>query len=906
MRLALACYRGEGTTRDPFRPDCDPSGDWGALDLRGDPTKVDGFCLILSNHDDQPIPGPVRDLGDEGFEDLVSRRAKDFLETRLGVTFPTARSTRIMIRELMLNLGDLPGKWRRVRENSDSFVRGIIGNVEIFKVPMVRGGAVFTESFNTADSTLLGPNLTWTEVEGDAEVFSNQWRNVSNVIRVVSRAEHDVGSVDMYAQAQLNYMSSGNWGVMARFSATDMTYYQILGNNASFEGIRLFKDVSGAETQLGASQTFATFELTPYVYRIECNGSTITGKVDGANTYSQTDTSITTGQRGGLLSFAPTAQVRFDLFEVGTIAVAPVITNVPAGLSMATGTGQGPSGKIRFGSGISSSSEIARQASVTTVSGSTISIFLNTIDITTTPLITPTISSTQTVAINLVPFDIATTLSTATPSSGQQITTQNAIFTYGSSGTFFVTHTASNAFGSGSITKQVIVAATGGGSPPVANFTVSSNPTQNSPVTFTDTSTNTPTSWLWNFGDGSTAAIANPSHTYAASGTFNVALTASNVSGSNTITKAVAVAAVGGGGAAGTSCTAATADFTVSGSLTLQQIVDNNANLAGKTIRVPAGTWNCGSYILSAVNRNFGGCQIVCDPAAILRGSSGVELYGQILGLTWCGGIFEIDGTNVVGEGVMIDSTRSDKGANGNAGGRITFDNVTIRPQPGTGSIQRNGLAIWGCDLITVRYCTIHDCASNSAFGFGGAGSGISIGHGRRLADAGQTRVLIDHNLIYNCLMIQDGPSADRNGIILDLYQSDGTVYSDRLTGPTIISNNEIHDVSGRGIQILRGGMSDSLVTITNNFVHGRFADDLGQAIGNTSSPVCGIGGYGGGQQGNILCTNNTVTPYGGHSSYEFLSFDGDGPGVLGSGNHGLPVVFENSRTNSPPSGFSS
>lgn len=51
-------------------------------------------------------------------------------------------------------------------------------------------------------------------------------------------------------------------------------------------------------------------------------------------------------------------------------------------------------------------------------------------------------------------------------------------------------------------------------------------------VAFTDLSTNTPTSWDWDFGDGSTSTDANPTHTYAANGTYYVCLTASNVVGS--------------------------------------------------------------------------------------------------------------------------------------------------------------------------------------------------------------------------------------------------------------------------------------------------------------------------------------------------------------------------------------
>ena len=63
------------------------------------------------------------------------------------------------------------------------------------------------------------------------------------------------------------------------------------------------------------------------------------------------------------------------------------------------------------------------------------------------------------------------------------------------------------------------------GNPPVANF--SGTPTTGnarSAVTFTDSSTNSPTAWSWNFGDSNTSNVQNPSHTYGSTGTYTVAL----------------------------------------------------------------------------------------------------------------------------------------------------------------------------------------------------------------------------------------------------------------------------------------------------------------------------------------------------------------------------------------------
>jgi len=81
------------------------------------------------------------------------------------------------------------------------------------------------------------------------------------------------------------------------------------------------------------------------------------------------------------------------------------------------------------------------------------------------------------------------------------------------------------------------------GSAPVADFYGS--PTSGTPgttVQFTDQSTNSPTSWSWNFGDpGSgglnTSTAQNPTHTYNSVGAYTVTLTATNGTGSDSETK---------------------------------------------------------------------------------------------------------------------------------------------------------------------------------------------------------------------------------------------------------------------------------------------------------------------------------------------------------------------------------
>ncbi|MGD0534336.1 MAG: PKD domain-containing protein [Methanoregula sp.] len=73
---------------------------------------------------------------------------------------------------------------------------------------------------------------------------------------------------------------------------------------------------------------------------------------------------------------------------------------------------------------------------------------------------------------------------------------------------------------------------------PVAGFSsnVSSGTTPLT-VAFSDTSTNTPTSWNWSFGDGTFSTVKDPEKTYASAGNFTVNLTTANAEGTNTITK---------------------------------------------------------------------------------------------------------------------------------------------------------------------------------------------------------------------------------------------------------------------------------------------------------------------------------------------------------------------------------
>ncbi len=71
--------------------------------------------------------------------------------------------------------------------------------------------------------------------------------------------------------------------------------------------------------------------------------------------------------------------------------------------------------------------------------------------------------------------------------------------------------------------------------PPIANFSTSSNQSCTGDIMFTDLSQNQPNSWLWDFGDGTTSNLQNPTHTYSNNGSYTVQLIVSNSLGVDTI-----------------------------------------------------------------------------------------------------------------------------------------------------------------------------------------------------------------------------------------------------------------------------------------------------------------------------------------------------------------------------------
>ncbi len=117
---------------------------------------------------------------------------------------------------------------------------------------------------------------------------------------------------------------------------------------------------------------------------------------------------------------------------------------------------------------------------------------------------------------------------------GTNATEQNPAHIYTSAGKFTVSLTATNSLGTNTRTEKEFITVKSI-KPPSADF--SGKPTSGRAplaVVFSDTSTGSPTSWYWEFGDGTNSTIQNPVHTFLAAGKYTVSMTASNTGGSDT------------------------------------------------------------------------------------------------------------------------------------------------------------------------------------------------------------------------------------------------------------------------------------------------------------------------------------------------------------------------------------
>ncbi len=117
------------------------------------------------------------------------------------------------------------------------------------------------------------------------------------------------------------------------------------------------------------------------------------------------------------------------------------------------------------------------------------------------------------------------------------VTTLNTSHTYVTAGTYYITHTVMSDGGCANTALDTIVV-----NPyPGAHFTAA-NTCELQPSIFNDSSIGPPVTWHWNFGDGGTSILQNPTHLYASANNYSVTLIISSGMGcGDTVTNTITV-----------------------------------------------------------------------------------------------------------------------------------------------------------------------------------------------------------------------------------------------------------------------------------------------------------------------------------------------------------------------------
>lgn len=254
MAVYLLPWAGTGTEPDPYVPrGIDQNATWSCIDLRPDSTAPTGFALV-EHPTLASVPAGGR-LVATALDGSVSAATRTVLVTRLGLSTLAATTVGALAAELLIDHARTDGtRWKPLGSRFDGandVYEILLGGQPIYQqaVPRVRGGATFTENWNVSDSDSPSGQQTWTEVDTDWDVVSNQCKLVSGggSARFL-RCDSDFGSTDHYAQV-LQVTSGEADQVTCRHSTSAKTCYAYRWYPAS-DLARIFKWVSGSPTFL--------------------------------------------------------------------------------------------------------------------------------------------------------------------------------------------------------------------------------------------------------------------------------------------------------------------------------------------------------------------------------------------------------------------------------------------------------------------------------------------------------------------------------------------------------------------------------------------------------------------------------------------------------------------------------
>ena len=144
-------------------------------------------------------------------------------------------------------------------------------------------------------------SANWTVDEGAITIVADQAD--ATTAGSFNRARYTgtpMDSANHYSESPIPRQSgaiSDKGGVTCRQASATYTCYQLVWVDEAVDGIKLRSVSGGAETQLATATGAYTVTKT---LKVEANGSTIKGYVDGAEVISVTDTAVASGAYAGI------------------------------------------------------------------------------------------------------------------------------------------------------------------------------------------------------------------------------------------------------------------------------------------------------------------------------------------------------------------------------------------------------------------------------------------------------------------------------------------------------------------------------------------------------------------------------------------------------------------------------
>lgn len=513
----------------------------------------------------------------------VSRALKSFspLEVAAAYKFPasTGLGQRIGIIELGggFVLSDLTTYFKNLS----------IAYVPNVSIVSVNGG------INNVGSTDSGANL---EVALDVQIIAAIVPE--STIKVYFAPNSFKGFYDAIATAVNDgcQIISISWGAPeSQWGATNLTTFNALFKSAYDKGVSIYAAAGDNGSSDGLSGTNVDFPgSSPYVIscggtRLEASGSLIQSEIvwnnnpatsatgGGISKYFAKPTyqSNISALSGSAYRGVPDAAANADpvtgyliycakeggnVVIGGTSAVSPLLSALHARLNTIIGSNIGPIHNLIYGNSVCNDVLVGSNGAFVAMSGWDACSGTGSVDgskiltklqggtVSPPVVLAPVASFTATPTSGTYPVSVRfTDTSVNAPTQwlwsfgdGKTSVAQNPTNIYQKSGTFTVSLTATNTSGSNMSVRNSYVVVLAPLAPGTSfTYTISNRTTNGFTATFKDTSTNSPTRWLWNFGDGTASTLQNPSHTYKSKGPFNVRLTATNSVGSKSITKTV-------------------------------------------------------------------------------------------------------------------------------------------------------------------------------------------------------------------------------------------------------------------------------------------------------------------------------------------------------------------------------